>query len=212
MIDLDRYYESIETHRRLVWQVGRVLGVDTAQLTIHDLSKYDPVEFNAYAEWFHGDRDETNAKKNFQIAWQHHTRCNFYHWQHWILDNDTKGTIKNLDNVLSMPYKYIIEMVADWQASEIQYQSRQDMSKWLNSNFDKMVLHKETRDHVIQFLEGIGYEIYTDIFMPYKFILDGASFTVQKIEEIVIRHNRLNSLNNKTEALTANKLPTQPPK
>lgn len=190
MTALDKYYESIETHRRLVWQVGRVLGVDTAQLAIHDLSKYDLIEFNTYVEWFHGDRDKPNAKEKFQIAWQHHIRGNFHHWQHWVLEGAIvvrNSTYPN--NAISMPHKYILEMVVDWQAAEIQNQGHQTMSKWLNINFDKMVFHKDTRKHVIQILEGMGYRYYYENGVS-EFILKDTYWVAQQIEEIVIRHHK----------------------
>jgi len=164
---LNKYYESVETHRRLVWQVGNVLGVDTQQLLEHDLSKYSKEEFEPYAQWFYGDRKQVNVYRDFQIAWQHHYRYNLHHWEYWVLDwvlnDDRKMPIKNLDAVSLMPDEYILEMVTDWQAMEIQNQGHQTMSKWLNINFDKMILHRETRKRVIEVLETLGYEHYNDL-------------------------------------------------
>jgi len=170
---LNKYYESVETHRRLVWQVGNVLGVDTQQLLEHDLSKYSREEFEPYAQSFYGDRGKEGVYLNFQVAWQHHIRYNPHHWKHWIL-RDMVYPVVTGDNIdsnktIPMPHKYILEMVTDWQAAEIQYQGHQTMSKWLNTNFDKMILHRETRQQVIEVLETLGYEHYNDLNSESKF-------------------------------------------
>jgi len=182
---LNKYYENVETHRRLVWQVGMLFvgRISLDQLAIHDLSKYGDEEFRIYAERFYGIKNE-ESEANFQRAWQHHYNSNLHHWQYW---SNSILSIPPYD----MPPEYVIEMVCDWQAMEIQHQDSQDMSEWLSNNFDKMILHKDTRIKVVLILEEIGYRLN-----PHKvnseFTLDDTTPLAAEIEKIVIRHKNLN--------------------
>jgi hypothetical protein len=143
------YFETVQTHRKLVLQIGRVIGLPTDLLIQHDLSKFDPVEFMPYAEKFgkNGDTKRESNKFNFEAAWLHHINYNPHHWQHWCLCEDPQP----------MPMKYIREMVVDWQACEIQYQKRQDMSEWLNREIPKMLLHEYTVIDIQEAVWQLGY-------------------------------------------------------
>ncbi len=184
---LDKHFESIEIHRRLVWQIGMLFldYISVDQLAIHDLSKYGSNEFRPYAEWFHDNRNQAGAYQNFQVAWQHHIRNNPHHWQYWVLDGIGPIIIKDdidPNNAIPMEYGYIVEMVCDWQAMEIQNWSRQDMSGWLNKKFDKMTLHTQTRESVIDVLDKIGYEYLT------YFVLDRDNEIAKKVDAILQKH------------------------
>ena len=133
MTKLDRYYESVETHRRLVWEIGRVISIDSEQLARHDLSKYLPEEFEPYAAWHFGTKEEKQGKyiySDYMLAWQSHVSTNPHHWEHWVLGNIEVESIDGIDEnkAVIMPWEYILEMIVDIQASEIQYQKRHDMS------------------------------------------------------------------------------------
>lgn len=190
MSKLDRYYESVETHRRLVWKVGQVMCLNEEQLAIHDLSKYLPEEFGPYATWHFGTEEERQEKyvySDYMIAWQHHINSNPHHWQHWIL-----GTIKpkskdgiDENKAVVIPWEFILEIVVDIQAAEIQYQKRQDMSGWLNKNFNKMILHKETRENVLLILEDFGYVLNNT--NNFTFVCD-TSLAAREVIEIAIQH------------------------
>lgn len=189
---LNKHFEGIETHRRLVWKIGNLLHLSEQQLTQHDLSKYGDEEFSTYAEWFYGDRNKEYAYQDFQRAWQHHIRYNPHHWQHWVLDGVGPVLIKDdigPNKAIIMPHKYVVEMVVDWQAREIQSWGRQDMSDWLNKKFDEMTLHKVTRINIIEVLEGIGYRLNLHK-AKNEFRLDDTTAMSIKIEEIVTRHKK----------------------
>lgn len=76
----------------------------------HDASKSDSEEYDAYDNYFYGNKSFENTQ-NFNLAWLRHIHVNPHHWQHWVLINDDpkQGTI-----CLDMPYNYIIEMICDW--------------------------------------------------------------------------------------------------
>jgi len=54
---------------------------------IHDLSKFFPAEFLAYAENFYGDKSTANSD-GFDRAWLHHQNANNHHWQYWLIQYD----------------------------------------------------------------------------------------------------------------------------
>lgn len=76
----------------------------------HDVTKFDPAEYDAYDQYFYGKNSESEAVKGeFDRAWLHHLHKNSHHWQHWVLINDDDRT-KGLD----MDLYSVIEMISDW--------------------------------------------------------------------------------------------------
>lgn len=71
---------------------------------IHDLHKFSPVEFIAYARYFYGEypteaavrlsnytgATKESAKRDFDNAWLHHQKhpLGDHHWQYWLLQYD----------------------------------------------------------------------------------------------------------------------------
>lgn len=91
-------------------------AINNASLKIpyHDLSKYEPVEFDGYRMHFYPTEFEKNdptfkerSQKAYDVAWEHHHKHNPHHPQHW----------KNRD----MPYEYIVEMLCDWLAMSMKF-------------------------------------------------------------------------------------------
>ena len=74
--DLDTFYDIIEEH---------------------DESKFSEEEFEAYAQKWHGNGEETLEYKE---AWKHHWMNNEHHPEFWLGED--------------MPYIYILEMLCDW--------------------------------------------------------------------------------------------------
>lgn len=88
----------------------------------HDMSKFRLSEFIPYAKWFYGKYgvkyDTANVEKikdlisdleirdkyekEFNEAWKKHYSRNKHHWNYW--ENKT------------MPYRYILQMICDWEA------------------------------------------------------------------------------------------------
>ncbi|KPK66807.1 MAG: hypothetical protein AMS21_00930 [Gemmatimonas sp. SG8_38_2] len=120
-----KWYVFIECIKLGLWWRGLV----------HDLSKFLPSEWFAYANYFYGDVDGAA----FDIAWLRHQHRNPHHWQYWLLREDS-GTVKALE----MPYIYAFEMVADWRGAGMA-QGKPDTLAWYEANRGKMHLHKATR-------------------------------------------------------------------
>lgn len=99
----------------------------------HDESKYEPIEFDAYAAKFfpceEDLQDPESVKKNFDLAWDHHKKVNRHHPDEWVLGH---GFGNELDTIrIPMPFIYFIEMLMDWTAMSIKFnQSTYDW--WFN--------------------------------------------------------------------------------
>ncbi len=153
MIAWRRYLSCLKytlRHKWYVFLVGRKLGVSLWQRLVHDLSKFLPSEFFAYAECFHNENGsrrylETEA---FNIAWNKHQKCNKHHHQYWTLIKDESDIVS-----LEMPEKYAREMVADWVGAGKAIYGKNEVKSWYYRNKNKVRLHDKTRELVERLVE-----------------------------------------------------------
>jgi hypothetical protein len=129
----------------------------------HDLSKFMPTEFLAYARFFHNPdgtnkqvRDKTGYYKPddtgdpaFDAAWFHHVRHNDHHWQFWCLPMSETFQIKPFP----MPNKAILEMICDWRGAAKAQKSKSSIAEWYVKNREKMKLHPKTQEYIEDYLE-----------------------------------------------------------
>ncbi len=109
---------TINKHKLLVMKLCNKMGIPWRGL-MHDLTKYEPVEFLNGVRYYQGDRSPINAEikdKGYSDAWLHHKGHNKHHWQYWITVD--KGQL----SVLEMPLIYIKEMTCDRIAACMVYQ------------------------------------------------------------------------------------------
>lgn len=144
------YLEYLEKHIggvKLVWGnlkelVKPVISEETTNaldliINDHDKSKYTSEEFNAYRQCFYPIQNEPVDISKFNIAWNHHQKCNKHHWQYWLLIEDSGKEI-----ILEMPFEYIIEMLCDWTSCSIIFNNVP--SVWYNENKDNIKFSKRT--------------------------------------------------------------------
>lgn len=124
----------------------------------HDVSKFDPFEYDAYAEYFYGKKPTNEyVKREFDYAWLHHIRHNKHHWQYWILINDDDGTV-----ALDMDFYSVMEMLSDWLSFAVMKNDIREFLKWYKNHKNKMILSEKTRKlvelivHKIQNLADAG--------------------------------------------------------
>ena len=115
----------------------------------HDDSKYYQEEYDAYDKYFYGGRKTKAIVDDFNIAWLNHIHNNPHHWQHWVLINDDpeEGTI-----ALDIPYKYVLEMIADWWSFSWKSGDLYEIFDWYDSHKVHMILSKNTRETVEEIL------------------------------------------------------------
>lgn len=154
-----KYLSYVLRHKWFVFLELRKLGKSPWLGIIHDLSKFRPSEWLAYANHFYGSdshhedgthtpvRDKTGYYKPtdtgdpaFDLAWHYHQRRNAHHWQFWVQADDSGGEV-----VLQMPHRYFCEMLCDWRGASRAQGSKSTVAQWYEANKGKMRLHPITR-------------------------------------------------------------------
>lgn len=115
-----QHLRTINHHRMLVCQHCFQVGLYRQGL-LHDLSKYNPVEFAVGAKYFQGFQSPNNAErmdKGYSSAWLHHKGRNKHHLEYWIdYSLDGKTTLAGM----KMPVHYVVEMFCDRVAASKTY-------------------------------------------------------------------------------------------
>lgn len=123
---------------------------------VHDASKYETEEYEAYDKYFYGGNKSYKVVKDFKLAWLHHIHNNPHHWQYWILQHDDEP-----EEILEMPYCYVIEMICDWWSFSWKENKLDEILKWYEKHKD-MKLHPNTRKLVEDILSKIENIITSD--------------------------------------------------
>ena len=128
--DLDDYQEEytnyVIAHKERVSQVADWLKENLPEvftdvdleffdnlIDSHDESKFSEEEFEAYAQYFYGDKKN---KKEFENAWRHHWMHNEHHPEFWMGED--------------MPYVFILEMLCDWGSFSIEKKDFKELSEF----------------------------------------------------------------------------------
>lgn len=118
----------------------------------HDNSKYSKEEYNAYDDYFYGEKKTPEIESEFNRAWLHHIHNNPHHWQYWVLINDDSelGTV-----TIDMPYEYIIEMICDWWSFSWKSGNLYEIFDWYENKKEYIKLSVLTRQTVNYILDKI---------------------------------------------------------
>lgn len=106
------------------------------------MSKFRPSEFFPYANTFYDRNGKSQyiETDDFAKAWLLHQHRNPHHWQYWYLKEDSGKKVP-----VSIPDKYIREMIADWAGAGRAITGEWEVSEWYYSNKDKIILENKTR-------------------------------------------------------------------
>lgn len=124
----------------------------------HDISKFHPEEFSAYADFFYKKWDDKKspkyqlAKCKWEHAWNHHQKSNKHHWQYWKLI-DYKGNVSDIGTPSKL---YAYEMVADWYGAG-KARDKNDVIQWFLDNEDFMNLHTYTQYWVLKAIHNVDW-------------------------------------------------------
>jgi hypothetical protein len=141
------HFKTITHHRHLVMKYCFRVGLYRQGL-LHDLSKYQPVEFLVGCRYFQGDQSPNNAERKatgVSLAWLHHKGRNKHHFEYWIDYglNPGEGMVG-----MKMPVNYVVEMVMDRIAASRTYQKEAytDASalEYFYKGRHKYMMHPET--------------------------------------------------------------------
>lgn len=166
------YRERLIKHVSAVQEFGLKLGLPEDQLTAHDASKWEEVEFVPYARYFveHGGSpvNRLDVGEAFAQAWLHHLHHNPHHWQHWIFPDGWRpvGSMVEEGGVVEMPRRFALEMIADWHGAGYAYTGSWDIADWLWKNMPKIRVHTITAAYLRETLDHLGY---ADVVWMQKF-------------------------------------------
>ncbi len=105
------HLSTITRHRRQVLKHCIKAGIPWQGL-VHDLSKYNPIEFIPGVRYYQGYRSPNELEREtigYSMAWMHHKGRNRHHFEYWT---DYKPIVKRFEPV-EMPLKYVVEMFCD---------------------------------------------------------------------------------------------------
>lgn len=138
------YFKYVIRHKWFVLVAMKRIKGSLWRALVHDLSKCRPSEWKAYVTTFYAPDGSGHYKESldFSYAWNFHQKRNPHHWQFWLLKPDGAGNA----TALPMPYKYVLEMVADWMgAGKAKTGKWNDVHDWYEKEKDSIVLHHFTK-------------------------------------------------------------------
>ena len=127
---------------------------------IHDWSKFHPIEFFESVKYYQGNSSPIPYCKlvnGVSYAWQHHKGHNPHHYEYWTDNFDGRGT----PTYHKIPYKYLLEMMADWFAAGRTYVGSdftvQDEINWWKWKRETIAIHSATIEWIDTFMEDVDF-------------------------------------------------------
>ncbi len=115
-----KHLNVVNRHRFKVFCLCCKVGIPLQGL-LHDLSKYQPVEFFETAKYFTDGKYSPiitcKKEKGYSNAWIHHKNHNKHHYEYWY---DYQSPIETP----IIPFKYFLEMVCDSLAAGLIYEGK----------------------------------------------------------------------------------------
>ena len=160
------HFKTITRHKLLVMRYCFRIGLYKQGL-LHDLSKYEPVEFLVGCKYYQGDRSPNNAEREatgISRSWLHHKGRNKHHFEYWV---DYVPGDEHIINGVPMPRKYVAEMVMDRISASRnylgdKYDHTQPLSYFLKSKERLWFIHPDTKrdlEALLRILNDHGEEV-----------------------------------------------------
>lgn len=155
-------FKTILRHKWFVFLEGLKMHVPLWRLIKHDIDKFYPDEFIAYANTHFSGKtvrdksgyyDPLDLNPEFARAWFLHQARNDHHWEYWVMPRKD-GTL----HTIPMSDVAIREMIADWNGAGRTYSGKAGAAEWYGINKGKMLLHPNTRKQVEVYLYGASFE------------------------------------------------------
>lgn len=127
---------------------------------LHDLSKYQCVEFSAGAKYYRGNESPNSAQKvkeGYSAAWLHHKGRNKHHTEYWIDygTNYEEGMVG-----MKMPVEYVVETFLDRIAASKNYQKEaytdDSPLKYYERGKNNTIIHPESRELLEALLQKLA--------------------------------------------------------
>lgn len=114
-----------------------ILSTLASNVKVHDVSKYDDNEFEAYRSYFFTADGDVKDKEVFDKAWVNHVRENLHHPEYWV--DHSHGKIVTVE----IPMEYLLECLCDLGAMSIKFSNTID--SYYQSNRTKFIMHEKTK-------------------------------------------------------------------
>ncbi len=154
-----RHYKTITRHRHLVMKGCFEVGLYKQGL-LHDLSKYNPIEFIPGAIYYKGTESPNNTerrKRGYSAAWLHHKGRNKHHFEYWI-DYTLKEGHPIEGN--KMPVRYVVEMYVDRVSASKNYQKFEYTDKsallYYEKGKNRYMMHEDTEKLLVMLLKYLA--------------------------------------------------------
>lgn len=148
------HLNTVNKHRFLVFKLSIRAGIPFRGL-IHDLSKYQPIEFLEGVKYYNGTVSpikECKKDNGYSKAWLHHKGRNKHHFEYWYDFNAPNKTPL-------IPYKYVAEMVCDTIAASITY----NKDNWSEEEQLNYFLNRKDLEYINENVKNILIEVYKQI-------------------------------------------------
>ena len=154
-----RHYKTITRHRHLVMKGCFEVGLYKQGL-LHDLYKYNPIEFIPGAIYYKGTESPNNterSKRGYSAAWLHHKGRNKHHFEYWI-DYTLKEGHPIEGN--KMPVRYVVEMYVDRVSASKNYQKVEYTDKsallYYEKGKNRYMMHEDTEKLLVMLLKYLA--------------------------------------------------------
>ncbi len=154
-----KHFVTITKHRHAVMKNCFRAGIVWRGL-LHDLSKYNPVEFFPGAKYYQGTRSPHARERElygYSKPWLHHKGRNKHHFEYW-----TEFRADGNWLYVEMPAQYLAEMICDRIAASKIYLKEKYTDKasldYLMSKNDIKCMHPNTAEKLICFLTLLANE------------------------------------------------------
>lgn len=152
------HFKTITVHKIEVMKLCFKVGLYKQGL-LHDLSKYQWIEFKTGVKYYQGFRSPIDAQREVEgipLGWLHHKGKNKHHWEYWM--DNTRGGLKPV----VMPTRYVIEMFCDRVAASKIYMKERYSDQAPLAYFENgkayQAMHPETAELLRSFLTMLAIE------------------------------------------------------
>ena len=177
------HFCTITRHKYLVMKYCFQVGLYKQGL-LHDLSKYNPVEFFVGCKYYQGTRSPNNAEREargLSTAWLHHKGRNKHHYEYWIDYCMKPG--QGLCG-MRMPDRYIYEMFLDRIAASKTYKKEnytdQGPLEYYKRGCTEQFLHPHTKEVLEELLTMLADK--------------GENYTFQYLKKVIAKKKKEQTL------------------
>lgn len=152
------HLKNVLIHKYWVFHYCCKFGIPVRGL-LHDMSKFNPIEFFESVKFYQGDKSpipEIKKVNTVSYAWQHHKGRNPHHYEYWTDHYDDGSRVCH-----KIPYKYLMELLADWFAAGKTYalnagknfSPKDEYEWWLKKKENpNLAIHPATMEFIDMFM------------------------------------------------------------